>query len=266
MTFEEKTKSDIMFAQIDTDKDGFVTGSECKEIFLKTGVTSLVLAAIWTLCDMGATGKLNCEQFALAMHFINKKLLTGLDPPIELLPEMIPPSLRPKPIVTEEAHASREFEELQTQVTELQREKLFYEQRASENEMITRHKRTELTNLELDMESIFKTLQEREIKNNEEHKKLTDYEERLIKISGQLIDLRQKLESEKNDVEKLRLQIQNVDMALRNKDIDLEKMKNLILSSNSEHCNLENRLMNRKQHLNDILMDLDSYNTKMNQV
>lgn len=134
------------------------------------------------LCDIGATGKLNCEQFALAMHFINKKLATGLDPPQELLPEMVPPSLRPKPIVTEEAHASKEFEELQTQVTELQREKLFYEQRATENEMLTRQKRTELTNLELEMESVFKTLQEREMKRSEEQKRLSDYEERLTKV------------------------------------------------------------------------------------
>jgi hypothetical protein len=116
------------------------------------------------------------------MHFINKKLATGLDPPQELLPEMVPPSLRPKPIVTEEAHASKEFEELQTQVTELQREKLFYEQRATENEMLTRQKRTELTNLELEMESVFKTLQEREMKRSEEQKRLSDYEERLAKV------------------------------------------------------------------------------------
>lgn len=45
---------------------------------------------------MNQAGKLNIEQYALAMHFVNKKLSTGLDPPIELTPEMIPPSMRPK--------------------------------------------------------------------------------------------------------------------------------------------------------------------------
>ena len=48
------------------------------------------------LCDMNAAGKLNIEQYALAMHFVYKKLSTGLDPPIELTPEMVPPSMRPK--------------------------------------------------------------------------------------------------------------------------------------------------------------------------
>lgn len=218
------------------------------------------------MCDVGVSGKLNCEQFALAMHFINKKLATGLDPPIELLPEMVPPSLRPKPIVTEEAHASKEFEELQTQVTELQREKLFYEQRATENEMITRQKRTELTNLELEMESVFKTLQEREMNKSEESKKLAEYEERLSKVTGQLIDLRQKFEAEKSDVEKLRMQIQNVDMALRNKDTELGKMKTVLQSTNTEYVNLESRLVTRKQHLNELVSNLDSCNLELNQV
>jgi hypothetical protein len=39
---------------------------------------------------------LNSEQFALAMHFVHKKIGTGLDPPTELTAEMIPPSFRPK--------------------------------------------------------------------------------------------------------------------------------------------------------------------------
>ena len=102
----------------------------------------------------------------------NKKIATGLDVPPELSPEMVPPSLRPKPVLTEETHVSREFEELQTQVTELQREKLYYEQRASEHDMITRQKRTELSNLELEMESLQKTLQEREMKKVQEQKNI----------------------------------------------------------------------------------------------
>jgi epidermal growth factor receptor substrate 15 len=47
VTFEEKTKSDIVFTQTDTDKDGFVTGLECKDIFLKTGLSQPILANIW---------------------------------------------------------------------------------------------------------------------------------------------------------------------------------------------------------------------------
>ena len=62
--------------------------------------------------------------------------------------------------MAEDSPYSRDLEELQLQVTELQREKLYYDQRASEHETVTRQKRTELSNLELEMESIFKTIKE----------------------------------------------------------------------------------------------------------
>lgn len=46
------------------------------------------------LCDTNQTGKLNSEQFALAMWMVDRKK-KGIDPPVSLTPEMIPPSMRP---------------------------------------------------------------------------------------------------------------------------------------------------------------------------
>ena len=48
------------------------------------------------LCDTKSMGKLNSEQFALAIHLVQQKL-KGIEPPPQLTPEMIPPSMRPKP-------------------------------------------------------------------------------------------------------------------------------------------------------------------------
>lgn len=42
---------------------------------------------------MNQSGKLTKEQFALAMWLIKQKL-KGIDPPLNLTPEMIPPSMR----------------------------------------------------------------------------------------------------------------------------------------------------------------------------
>ena len=47
------------------------------------------------LCDTKSMGKLNSEQFALAMYLIQQKL-KGIDPPATLTPEMVPPSMRSK--------------------------------------------------------------------------------------------------------------------------------------------------------------------------
>lgn len=45
------------------------------------------------LCDIKQSGKLNNEQFALAMWFV-ARCLKGAQPPATLTPEMIPPSFR----------------------------------------------------------------------------------------------------------------------------------------------------------------------------
>lgn len=47
VTLEEKSKYDIMFTQADIDRDGYVSGLEIKDVFLKSGVPQPVLAHIW---------------------------------------------------------------------------------------------------------------------------------------------------------------------------------------------------------------------------
>ena len=47
------------------------------------------------LCDIHQEGKLNPEQFMLAMWLISRKQ-AGKDPPAALTPDMVPPTMRPK--------------------------------------------------------------------------------------------------------------------------------------------------------------------------
>jgi epidermal growth factor receptor substrate 15 len=248
---------------MDTDKDGLVNGYECKDVFLQTGLSQMILANIWSLCDVNSCGKLNSEQFALAMHFINKKLSTGLDAPLELTPEMIPPSLRPKPTMAEDSPYSRDLEELQLQVTELQREKLYYDQRASEHETVTRQKRTELSNLELEMESIFKTIKEREMKKSQEQKKLEEYEDKLVKYDTHLVDLQQKYLTEKEEIERLKMQIQHMDAAMKNKDHDLSKIKSDLQILVSEQASLEMRINSRRNVMLEVNNSFDLINIEL---
>lgn len=92
----DKAKYDEIFVRLDTDMDGYVAGPDCKHTFLQTGVPQKILAHIWELCDVRQTGRLNSEQFALAMYFVNLYKINH-ELPESLLPEMIPPTLRPKP-------------------------------------------------------------------------------------------------------------------------------------------------------------------------
>ena len=91
----DKLRYQALFKQTDCDKDGFVTGIEIKNVFLQTGLPQNILAHIWNLCDLNQEGKLNPEQFCLAMWLIAQKQ-AGTEPPAALTPDMVPPSMRPK--------------------------------------------------------------------------------------------------------------------------------------------------------------------------
>jgi epidermal growth factor receptor substrate 15 len=52
----------------------FAIGGDVFQTFLASGLPNFVLSHIWNLCDIGQTGKLNAEQFALASYFISLKL------------------------------------------------------------------------------------------------------------------------------------------------------------------------------------------------
>ena len=159
-------------------------------------------------------------------------------------------------LTLKETFTSKELEELQTQVTELQREKLYYEQRASEHDLGTRQKRTELSNLELEMDSLFKTLKDREINRSEDQKRLTEYEDRLQKVNSQLNELRRVYESEKNEIENLKFQISNMESNMNNKEQDLFKIRNDLQMIKSEKLNMESKLNSRRMHHQELVMSL----------
>jgi epidermal growth factor receptor substrate 15 len=49
VTYEEKSRSDITFNELDLDKDGFILGTEVREVFLKSGLSQMILANIWLI-------------------------------------------------------------------------------------------------------------------------------------------------------------------------------------------------------------------------
>ncbi|CAO3629802.1 unnamed protein product [Cunninghamella blakesleeana] len=93
VTAEEKKQYSKIFDAWDTDKVGYLTGEKAKEIFTQSGLAQNILMQIWNLSDPNNQGKLNVDEFAVAMHLIYRKL-NGYDVPTSLPPELIPPSTR----------------------------------------------------------------------------------------------------------------------------------------------------------------------------
>ncbi|KAK6536004.1 actin organization and endocytosis protein [Arthrobotrys megalospora] len=93
ITKDEKSIYDNIFSAWDGLKKGFIAGSQAIEIFSQSGVDRGDLERIWTLSDPGNKGRLDRDEFAVAMHLIYRKL-QGNEVPARLPPELIPPSTR----------------------------------------------------------------------------------------------------------------------------------------------------------------------------
>ncbi|KAF9205502.1 actin organization and endocytosis protein [Haplosporangium sp. Z 27] len=90
---EEKARYDHIFSEWDPDHSGFLSGERALQIFGSSGLHQNDLSHIWALADPHNQGKLNKDEFAVAMHLVYRKL-NGGDIPAVLPDDLIPPSTR----------------------------------------------------------------------------------------------------------------------------------------------------------------------------
>ncbi|OJD11317.1 actin cytoskeleton-regulatory complex protein PAN1 [Emergomyces pasteurianus Ep9510] len=93
VTKDEKKIYDQLFKAWDGFNKGFIGGDVAIEIMGQSGLDRQDLERIWTLSDPNNRGRLNMDEFAVAMHLIYRKL-NGYPVPNRLPPELIPPSTR----------------------------------------------------------------------------------------------------------------------------------------------------------------------------
>ncbi|PYH43440.1 actin cytoskeleton-regulatory complex protein PAN1 [Aspergillus saccharolyticus JOP 1030-1] len=93
ITKEEKKIYDDLFRAWDGFHKGFIGGDTAIEIMGQSGLDRQDLERIWTLADPHNRGRLNMDEFAVAMHLIYRKL-NGYPVPSRLPPELVPPSTR----------------------------------------------------------------------------------------------------------------------------------------------------------------------------
>uniref|UniRef100_A0A7N5J8U3 Epidermal growth factor receptor pathway substrate 15 n=1 Tax=Ailuropoda melanoleuca TaxID=9646 RepID=A0A7N5J8U3_AILME len=199
----EKAKYDEIFLKTDKDMDGFVSGLEVREIFLKTGLPSTLLAHIWTLCDTKDCGKLSKDQFALAFHLINQKLIKGIDPPHILSPEMVPPSDRAnlqKNIIgsspVADFSAIKELDTLNNEIVDLQREKNNVEQDLKEKEDTIKQRTSEVQDLQDEVQRENTNLQKLQAQKQQVQELLDGLDEQKSQLEEQLKEVRKKCDEE----------------------------------------------------------------------
>lgn len=93
ITKDEKKLYDEIFRAWDGLHKGYISGDQAIEIMGQSGLEKPDLERIWTLSDNGNKGRLDLDEFAVAMHLIYRKL-NGYPIPNQLPPELVPPSTR----------------------------------------------------------------------------------------------------------------------------------------------------------------------------
>lgn len=99
----EKETFDQIFSTLDATNRGFITGDQAVGFFSNSQLPEEVLAQIWDLADINSEGRLNRDEFAVAMFLIRQQR-TKRDVrdvlPQELPPNLIPPSMRRPSLVS----------------------------------------------------------------------------------------------------------------------------------------------------------------------
>ncbi|KAL5121920.1 actin organization and endocytosis protein [Pleosporales sp. CAS-2024a] len=93
ITKGEKKLYDDTFRAWDGMGKGYISGDQALEILGQSGLPKPDLERVWTLADSADRGRLNLDEFAVAMHLIYRKL-NGYPLPARLPPELVPPSTR----------------------------------------------------------------------------------------------------------------------------------------------------------------------------
>ncbi|XP_072260744.1 epidermal growth factor receptor substrate 15-like 1 isoform X2 [Pyxicephalus adspersus] len=289
----DKMRYDDIFVQTDLDMDGYVSGLEVKDIFMQSGLPQNILAHIWALADTRQMGKLNKDQFALAMYFIQQKVSKGIDPPQVLSPDMIPPAERNTPIQTLSGYMTpvgndlsslpeirrdssssvgsgeftgvKELDEISQEIAQLQREKYALEQDIRDKEEAIRHKATEVQELQNDLDRETSTLQELEAQKQDAQDRLDEMDQQKAKLKDMLSDVRQKCQEEGQMISSLKVQIQSQESDVQAQEEELNRAKSELNRLQQEETQLEQSIQAGKVQLETIIKSLKSTQEEINQ-
>jgi len=273
----EKAKSDELFHQSDTDLDGLVSGAEIKDIFLKTGLPQMTLAHIWNLCDTMATGKLNSDQFALAMHFVQQKLINGIDPPAQLTAEMMPPSLQESSLTTLHKAADsaglKELETLANDIEDLKRDKLKLEQEKSQKEADVRIRNGEVAALQKELDAINSTVGQLGMQKAEAQKRLDELDDKRAKLELAINEMKEKcneerkqgedieLERIKEDLERLRQEENDLKQGITASQLEADHLPRHIADAQAEINKTVNLVQQLKEMQHSLIESIRQYDT-----
>ncbi|XP_032791226.1 epidermal growth factor receptor substrate 15-like 1 isoform X1 [Daphnia magna] len=261
----DKTKYGALFLQADMDRDGYVSGLEIKDVFLQSHLPQPVLAHIWGLCDVGQTGKLNNEQFALAMWLVQQKV-QGRELPTVLTPEMMPPSLRTQDTSVEESTHSAELEQIAKEIENLIREKRQLETDVAQKEADIRIKNGEVRNLQSELDTLAATLKQLEVQKKEAQKRLDDLDAQQSALEQDLLGVERQIEEHEKQVRTFRTQAEEQENTLRTQEAEVAAKKQELNNLRSEELQMEQRMQAATLQLDKLQTTLQDSHLQISQI
>nr|XP_046176947.1 epidermal growth factor receptor substrate 15-like 1 isoform X1 [Oncorhynchus gorbuscha] len=262
-----------IFLKTDTDMDGLVTGGEVMEIFMLSNLSKTMLAQIWGLADTKQTGKLSREQFSLAMWLIHQKVISGLDPPQTLSPEMIPPSERTTTSVLDSSSSTesadltgiKELDDISQEIAQLQREKYTLEQDIRDKEEAIRQKNKEIQEMLEDLDQESGGLQDLEAQKQDAQQQLEEMDQQRNKLEGMLKDVHLKCQDQSTLISSLQTQIHSQESDLQSQETELSRTKSDLNKLQLEEKQLEQNLLTGRMQLDSIIKSLKATQDEINQ-
>ncbi|KAL7058150.1 hypothetical protein AAHC03_016731 [Spirometra sp. Aus1] len=237
-----------IFASLDQDVDGLVTGAEVREFFLRSRLPQLVLAKIWDLVDLQGTGTLNQEQFAVAMHLANEQLASNCaaELPATLPPALIPPSMRP---VTLEPSAYEEANKLIAEIEKTRRERLELEAECMKIKSDSQLRAVELTKVQTAEETLLQTTQRLAAQRASAEKWVATSVERRDGLQTSLAGINDRVAEERSRVEDLRHQAATQQISIKTQEEEVTRLRAEISEAHQQKKNLSDRIAERQERL-----------------
>uniref|UniRef100_A0A3Q1JDJ3 Epidermal growth factor receptor pathway substrate 15 like 1 n=1 Tax=Anabas testudineus TaxID=64144 RepID=A0A3Q1JDJ3_ANATE len=269
----DRERYDDIFKQTDLDNDGLVSGTEVIEIFMQSSLSQTMLAQIWGLADTKQTGKLNREQFYLAMYLIQQKVTKGIDPPSTLTPDMIPPSERSASAAADSTSSTgsveltgiKELDDLSQEIAQLQREKFILEQEIRINEDTIRQQNSEVQDMQNDLDRESSSLQDLESQKQDAQERLEEMDQQRSKLEGMLNDVKQKCQEESQMITSLQGQISSKETDLQSQEDELSHTKANLSRLQEEEAQLEQSLLSARVQLDSIIKSLKTTQEEISQ-
>ncbi|XP_071954434.1 uncharacterized protein [Antedon mediterranea] len=279
VTAQDKTNYDAVFKRIDSDVDGFVTGEEVRDTLIQSGLPQTILAQIWNLCDIKQIGKLNSEQFALAMYLV-QEAKQGKQTPEHLTSEMIPPSSRPKPgsesamlsdlglagAVGVDFNAIKELDDLQKEIDDYNKEKNSLKAEIKEQEEHVKMKTLEIQSLQSELDRTSTQVKQLEDQKGEAQKKLDELDQQKDKLEGLLKEVKQQFEEAKKNLDELKLEISNQEKSVKNQEDEVNRARVELNNLRQEENQLEQQIEQGKGQVDMLNKTLTTTNQDIQQV